>query len=180
LKENSDAPVVEPSYAKIADAKAQIFAAEVAHNTKTQRLQAFEEIEAQVAVIRGNIEEARARSAGLEQQLAAREANGPDYSPLTDRLQQLKIDPGQAEMERLIAERKELKQGIKVAEADQRKLRARLDGQQGMAILSERKAFLEQLQEANVRRKQRMELHLSMLQKKMRQEAFQLEMRSFV
>jgi hypothetical protein len=180
LKQKATEPVPDASYARLAEAKVQCFTLDVSNNTKSSRLQALIDIEAHIGTLRTKIDELTPKCRDLEQQLQARDATKLDLSFLTDKLREIKADPALAEVERLLEERRGLKRDLTGVQNILKKMQARLDGQQGMAILAERKVFLQQLHEANIKRKQRMELHLMLMQKKMRQEAFQLEMRAFV
>jgi hypothetical protein len=156
-------------------AKAELFAEEIRVSAKQQRLDSLLAVESHLISLQQQIEELR-----LREREAARADGQADYSVLTDRLQELHLDPALQTVEKLEEQTRKLKRAAKAAKARLDGLLARRDGQQDFAVLHERLAFLRKLEEANVTRQQRATLNATILQKKMRQETFQAEMRTFL
>jgi hypothetical protein len=165
---------------EIANANAELFAEEIRNQTKAQRLQALIDLENHNATLRKQHQDLTSQCTELEEALAAEERRGIDYSLLTARLEDLSRDPQLQAAERLLNEKKEWKRVLRRLIAQRQGLQARFDAKQALTAMNERKAFLAQLQEVNQKRKQRAEMNLLLVQRKMRQEFFQAEMRSFI
>ena len=170
----------KPTLAQLAEVKAKIYPIEVAIGSKEQKLGYLEDIGKQLEALLAKVEAGKAEASKLEQELTASESKGPDYSVLTERLQQLNLDPRQQEIDKLLEETKEMRKKLRALNTHKQKLQMKVDGQQGLAVLMERKLFLENLEATNTRRRERAELNLTLAQKRMRQDAFQMEMRSFI
>lgn len=164
----------------IASIKAQCFVLGQSKKQKTNRKNQLMDFKSHIPTLQENIEKAKNEIKELESKIDQNENKGPDYTVLVDRLQELRIDPKTKEANDILNEIKQLKRKLKDINKKRDLLQAKLDGQQGIAVLEDRKRFLQQLEIANQDRKKRAQLNLTLSQKKMRSEAFLLEMRSFI
>lgn len=165
---------------KVAAIKAQIYVLQQSKKQKANRKQQLIDIKSRIPTLQENVEKVRNEIKELQSTIDENENKGPDYSVLVDRLQELRIDPKTKEASDLTDQIKQLKRKLKEINKKRDLLQAKLDGQQGIAVLEDRKRFLQQLEITNQQRKQRAQLNLTLSQKKMRYEAFLQEMRSFI
>jgi chromosome segregation ATPase len=142
------------------------------------KIQQLSDIESHLETLRRQRDELQSSVAQLEET----EASGgkADYSILVERLQELKVDPATQEVERLCAEKKDFKRRIRRLTLQIQGLQARVKGHEDVPVLTERRDFLAHLVEVSRMRRARAQVNMRILQKKMRQETFQLEMRSFL
>lgn len=180
--ENLENP--EEELAKLVQQKAKIqagiFVSEQSKKTKLNRRQKLLEDKNRIDVLNENLAKTSQEIKDLQQQLEGNESKGPDYSILYDRLQELRADPRGKEISDLNEEKTKCLKKLSKLHKKQKALQAKLDGQQSVAVLEHRKRFLQTLEEANIKRKQRAQIYLASEQKRMRIEAFMQEMRSFV
>ena len=165
---------------KIAGVKAELFVFQQENKTKQTKKQQLLDIQKHVASLQETINHLKEEEAKLQSQLTNEESKGPNYEVLHNKLQELRLDPKMKEVTDLIDTIKQNKSKLRALHRQKERLQAKLDGQQGIAVLEDRKRFLEDLLQNNIKRKQRAELHLALSQKKMRIDAFQQEMRSFI
>ena len=165
---------------KIAGIKAQIFVLQQSKKQKMSRKQQLLNFKSHIPTLQENIDKIKKEVNELQSKVDQSEDKGPDYSVLCDRLQELRVDPKTKEVSDLTDEIKQLKKKLKDINKKRDLLQSKLDGQQGIAVLEDRKRFLQQLEATNQERKQRAQIYLTLSQKKMRSEAFLLEMRSFI
>lgn len=178
--ENDDSEDIAKTMQKIAAIKAEMFVLEQSKKQKTQRKQFLLDIKSHIPTLQENIEKAKNEVKELQSKIDQDENKGPDYTVLYNRLQELRIDPKTKDVSDLTDEVKQLKKQLKEMNKKKDLLQAKLDGQQGIAVLEDRKRFLQQLEITNQQRKQRAQLYLTLSQKKMRSDAFIQEMRSFI
>lgn len=172
--------VEKPTLAQLAEVKAKIYPIEVAINSKEQKLGYLEDIARQLEALTAKVEEGKVEVAKLEEEVAENEKRGPDYTVLTERLQQLNLDPRQQEIDKLLEENKDLKRKLRALNAHKQKLQMKAAGQKGISGLVEKKASLENLEATGLQRKRKAEANLVRAQMRMRQDAFQMEMRGFL
>lgn len=164
----------------LAAIKAEIFTHDVANQTKMQKKQQLCDIEQHVITLQAKIEEAKAKIAEKEQALNNFETKKKDKQILYDILQSLRLDPQQQVVSDLSQEGHKLKKIIRGLKTQKQNLQAALDGQQDSAVLEERYNFVKEIEKANQKRLLRAKLNTSMLEKRMRTDAFIHEMRSFI
>lgn len=164
----------------LAAIKAEIFTLDVANQTKMQKKQQLCDIEQHVITLQAKIEEAKAKIAEKEQALNNFETKKKDKQILYDILQGLRLDPQQQVVSDLSQEGHKLKKIIRGLKVQKQNLQAALDGQQDSAVLEERYNFVKEIEKANQKRLLRAKLNTSMLEKRMRTDAFIHEMRSFI
>ncbi|OHS99728.1 hypothetical protein TRFO_33809 [Tritrichomonas foetus] len=165
---------------KIAAINAELFVLEQGNKSKQGKKQQLVDIQEHLKTVQSNLEKAKNEAKELQAKVDSEENRGPDYTILHDRLQQLRLDPKAQEVESLKDQIKEAKIKLRAANKQKQRLQAKLDGQQGIIVLEDRKRFQQQLEVSNAKRKQRAELHLALSQKKMRSDAFLQEMRAFI
>jgi hypothetical protein len=175
LAEQKDDAVTDQ---QLAEANASIFPLEVVNQTKLSKIQQLADIETHVETLRRQRDELLSVVARLEHSTTS--GTEADYSVLIERLQELKVDPATQEVERLCAEKKDFKRRIRKLKLQTQALQAKAEGHQDPAVLTARRDFLARLVEVNRMKKARAQVNMRILQKKMRQETFQLEMRSFL
>lgn len=166
--------------AKVSEVKARIYTlvAEIEH--KKQKLAGLDTARSQLAQLQERMNTVKQEEQQLQKTLLEEESKEPDYSILTDRLEQLKTDPGMMEVSKLSEQKEALEMMIKQWETRKHTLEIKMEGQQGQAKLLEKKEELELLEQKCTRERRLAELNLIKGQKRMRQEAFLLEMQSFV
>ena len=169
-----------PTYVQRAAVKADMIPIEASISSKKQKLALFADIEEQLKILTGKVSEATDEAKRLEQALKDSECKGSDYTVLKERLEELKKDPRKEKIDKLVAEKKSLAKELKQLHTKKQTLQAKLGGQHGLAALAERKQFLQNLEATNIQRRNRAEVNLILHEKKMRQDIFQMEMRSFI
>jgi hypothetical protein len=176
LKEKAEPAVLDK---ELETAKAELFAEEVRCQTKRQRLDGLLAVEEHLNGLHQQIQELKDRI-GLLEGGKSDPNSGLDYAVLTDRLQELHLDPGLQVVEELEEQSRKLKRQRKAVKARTDALLARRDGHQSFAVLNERLVFRRKLEAVNIVRRWRAKLNVMTLQKKMRQETFQFEMQNFL
>ena len=120
----------------------------------------------------------------LEQQLNQLQQDSGNsnskYKVLCDRLQELQLDPKMGEVKELLSKRKKFYSVIKKLQQSKQQLEAKIDGQQELAVLLEREKFATNVLEQTKIRKKRASLSLMLMEKKLRIDTFELEMKSFL
>jgi hypothetical protein len=176
----SQPPSAEVDEQEIAGAKAQLFTDEIRNQTKAQRLQGLIDIETHNAALRKQQDALTSQVSDLEARVDAQKSRGVDYSELTQKLEELRGLPAFAETAELLQEKKDRKKVFRRLFARWQALRAKLDAHQELLASNERRDFLTQLHQVNLKRKQRAEVALLLAQRKMRLDFFRADMRTFL
>ncbi|KAH0794516.1 hypothetical protein GPJ56_001541 [Histomonas meleagridis] len=166
--------------AKTAQMNAELFTLEVANKSKEEKKQQLLNTQKQLETLQKEIDEAKSKAKSLETEVSSQDSTGTNYSVLTERLQELRIDPQQQLVTELQNKIKALGKRIRADKAQKQLLEAKLAGKQGIIVLEERREMLKQMKEINEKRRQRAKMALRGELRTMRIEAFQKEMQTIV
>lgn len=180
LKKAADAPPLTIPLAKGSGLKAKMCTLKTEIENKKHKLTGLESIRAQLTQLQERVATAKQEEQQLKDKLEAEQNKEPDYTILTDRLNALRTDPQVADIAAFVKQKEELKQQVKEWEMKKRNLEMRMEGQQGITKRTEDKQKLQALKQKLVNERRIAEINLIKSQKRMREDAFLVEMQSFI
>lgn len=157
----------------IACLNAEIFAIQIANESKTQKLKKLLEESKEVS----QLEKVR-ESKINEFDVLQKELN--DISLLFSHLQNVRLDPSTQTVSDLIETRRQYLSKMKKMKILRQQLQGRIEGQESFGILTERITDLKTIRDENIMRERRTQLNLILQMKKMRGDIFQNSMKNLL
>ena len=163
--------------AALAKINAEIFTAETKNELKEKK-------KLQLLEIQSQYEKMQQIKINLEQQLNQLQEKSQNsdskYKVLCDRLQKLQLDPKTEDVQDLLKKRKKYHSVVKKLQQTKQQYEAKIDGLQELAVLKEREKFANQVLEQSKIRQKRAAFSHMLMEKKLKIETFELEMKSFL
>jgi len=173
-------PKDQPIESVLAGIKSEVFTLETQisyKKTKTQKLAQVKRDYENSIMIRDDLKN---RIQEKQEELRMLKENTNEQSILREKLQTIRLDPQNEVITKIRSDVKKYASSINALIAKENELKHRIQSQQSFEDLTLKKAVAQKIEEQNNIRKSRIDLHLSLLQKQLRSEVFQKEMRSLV
>lgn len=161
---------------KVAELNAEMFTLEVQNKTKKEKLRHFLEVEQQITSFENEIEKSKNELLQLEDNYK----NQDKYSFLNEQLELLKANQKMKYVNEIVENMSEIKKKLKVLNKQRLLMQSKIDYQHDVQVLKTRRDFLKQMVESNTLRVKRARLNLCLVEKKMKNSYYQIDMNSLI